>query len=251
MELIKKIKELSGSIAKGVILATAISTADISSHNLGIETNRVYAQEESAEEKKEQEKHPISGNLDLLAYYNGKSKKTVPYGELWLSLQLDKLSGELYLETMAEEREINGIYGELTIHYDLGSHIELNGLAPWGEFVLDTSSDDLFRGGLMWSGELWKDSFLMLRVGYSDNMDTLDATARIIFNQKLPCGFSIGVMANSGSIADGHVHAEIPRISYRLTDNIALTLEGTYDRKVIEKKAEHKFGIRGGLRIMF
>lgn len=194
----------------------------------------------------------ILGNLDLLAYYDGGTRKTEPYSEVWIMKPFPHgLTGEFYAETMAQEGNITGAYAELIGYYDIGQHFKLPGLAPWLEYVVITGSDDFARGGLMWSGSPWKNSFLILRAGYADNMEGNNATARIIFNQNLPHGSSIGGLINSQSIADGHIHAEIPRLYFGLNEHVGLTAEATYDRSESGGGVNNTFGVRGGVRVKF
>lgn len=194
----------------------------------------------------------VVGNLDLLVYHDGCTGRTEPYSEIWIMKQFPYgLTGEFYAETIAQNRDINGVYSELLGYYDIGQHFKLPGLAPWLEYIAITGSDDFARGGLMWFGNPWKNSFLIIRTGYANNMEGNDATARIIFNQNLPHGFSIGGLINSQSIADGHVHAEIPRLYFGLNDHVGLTAEVTYDRSEADGEVNNSFGVRGGARIKF
>jgi len=194
----------------------------------------------------------VTGYADFHAYYDGGTERVEPYGEFWLKKPFPHgFSGEIYAFTIAEEGDITGVLAEGLAYYNLGRHFGMNGLSPWAEYVALTKTDDITRGGLMWLGKPWKNAFLIARVGYGDNMEGEDLHARIIFNQNLPHGFAVGFGLNSNTIKNEQLHAEVPRLYLKLTDNIGLEAEVTYDRKLVNGEADEKYGVRGGLRVSF
>jgi hypothetical protein len=187
---------------------------------------------------------PAVGNLDLFTHYNGKTKQVEPYSEVWAMKQFsDRFKGEFYAETMAQDGDLTGIEAELLAYHDIGK-----GFAAWIEYLGVTNADDVVRGGLMWK-KAWEDYFLMARIGPREGGDL---TARLVFNKNLPRG-SIGVLLNSASFENRHIHAEIPRFYWRINKSIGLIGEATCDYKkdYNNKEPEVTLGIRSGLRINF
>ncbi|MBD3312918.1 hypothetical protein GF345_00590 [Candidatus Woesearchaeota archaeon] len=189
------------------------------------------------------------GYINLFSHTDIKEEKTEPYGEVFISKKLsDYLAGELFAEANYLDGSLDNIYSELTASYT--STEKLPGLGLWAENVMMDGAEDFYRGGLMWSGSPCKDAFFLARIGYGTNMEGDDATARIIFNLNLDKG-SVGFMVNSQSIASGHVYSEIPRLEYKLNEDISLAGEGVYMRNVIDDKVEEDLGVRAGLRVNF
>ncbi len=95
---------------------------------------------------------------------------------------------------------------------------------------------------------MWKskgeNSFFLVILGFKEGGD---GQGRVIYNKNYKNG-SIGVLLNSASFENRHIHLEAPRVYWKINDSGGLVGEVTYDKS---KDSEGKVGVRGGLRINF
>ncbi|MFH1850702.1 MAG: hypothetical protein ABH879_11095 [archaeon] len=199
------------------------------------------------------QEQPAKGTLDF--YANRTDSGTTPYLEFWLMKSYGTGNLELYAETMAQGRDLNGAYIELLGYYDPG---RAGGFAVWAEGVMNSEQPESARAGFMYSGSPFGLKYLMLRSGCDTNGDP---SLRMVFNASaesfpgmnpIPGDVSVGGLVNKNNLTDGGWHIELPRIDVSLKGPVSLNGEVTADRNMTQEGSyDTSVGVRGGLRLGF